>query len=459
MSKFNFSRLTPVSRAILSATIVCAVFFLIKIFIAPKLGGGMNNSKATIGSRDNSDVLLTLSGSSTLGSNMIPQIAKQFMSLELNAQNIVIKKINDKEVNIIGRIDGDEKQIVIKMNGSIAGLSDLQNQKADLAMLSGGGDNLTSGLVLNNIALDWLAVIVNKTNKVNSLTKTQVKDIFSGKITNWSQVGGDDSAIKIIIRDPTESGIWESFKQLTETTANLPASASLQKETKQMLHDIENAPQAIGLTSSSNIGSTRVLSLSDEGTQTLYPSPFSIQTEDYIFTRRLYLVNSSNNTDPLIKRFIAFCQSDEKGQKTVAETGFVNLNLHNTGDNVRVANAPPQYLEATNGAVRLPTTLHFHSGSAMPDEKTIDDMNRIMNIVLEPQNRQKQVILIGFTDNTGNPTQNLSLSTKRAQSIQAELAKFGLQSQAFGFGQALPIATNTTASGQNKNRRVEAWLK
>ena len=95
----------------------------------------------------------------------------------------------------------------------------------------------------------------------------------------------------------------------------------------------------------------------------------------------------------------------------------------------------------------------------MPDEKTIDDMNRIMNIVSEPQNRQKQVILIGFTDNTGNPTQNLSLSTKRAQSIQAELAKFGLQSQAFGFGQALPIATNTTASGQNKNRRVEAWLK
>jgi OmpA-OmpF porin, OOP family len=77
----------------------------------------------------------------------------------------------------------------------------------------------------------------------------------------------------------------------------------------------------------------------------------------------------------------------------------------------------------------------------------------------EPTSRQKQVELIGFTDNIGNPTQNLSLSTQRAQSIQTEFAKFGIKTEVYGFGQALPIATNTSGVGQNKNRRVEVWIK
>ena len=149
----------------------------------------------------------------------------------------------------------------------------------------------------------------------------------------------------------------------------------------------------------------------------------------------------------------------------VAEAGFVNLDLHteNTqfllNDKNAIANAPPQYLAATNGAKRLPTTLHFKSGSTTPDVRAADDIKRIISVLSEPQNRQKQVILIGFTDNVGNPAQNLTLSTQRAQSIQNEFAKFGLRTQVFGFGQALPVVNNETPANQNKNRRVEAWIK
>ena len=113
----------------------------------------------------------------------------------------------------------------------------------------------------------------------------------------------------------------------------------------------------------------------------------------------------------------------------------------------------------TNAAKRLPTTLHFQSGSKTPDVRATDDIKRIVNLLSEPSSRNKQVELIGFMDNVGNPTQNLTLSTERAQAIQTEFAKFGIKTEVFGFGQALPIAANTGAIGQNKNRRVEVWIK
>jgi outer membrane protein OmpA-like peptidoglycan-associated protein len=80
-------------------------------------------------------------------------------------------------------------------------------------------------------------------------------------------------------------------------------------------------------------------------------------------------------------------------------------------------------------------------------------------VLSSAENRQKSILLIGFTDNLGNPAKNITLSTQRAQSMQNEFAKFGVKTEIFGFGQALPIASNANPIGQDKNRRVEVWLK
>ena len=226
-----------------------------------------------------------------------------------------------------------------------------------------------------------------------------------------------------------------------------------------MLLDIATDPNAIGLMSSTEARETKILALSDDGTEALYPSVFTIKTEEYLFTRRLYLASFANNSNPYIRQFIDFCLADEHGQKIVAQTGFVNLNLHNTSTRTVSQNAPPQYLAATSGSKRSPTTLHFQSGSSTPDERATDDIKRIINVLAESENQQKKVIVIGFTDNTGSMSQNQGLSMSRAQHIQTEFQKYGIKSEVYGFGQALPIATNKSILGQNKNRRVEVWLK
>lgn len=451
--------LTPFSRALIAIAVVGGIFYFLKTkTVLNSSKSSSENADAVVAS--DAPVLMTISGSSTLGASAVPILAKQFMTAQLNATNVSVQKVNATETDVVGTINGDEKRIVITSEGSNEGINDINNKKADLAMLSGGVDNLPNNVQLENIALDGIAIIVNKSNKIRELTKAQVRDIFQGKITNWSQVGGSSGTINCLART-AKSGTFEAFKQLAleQSTNDMATSTTYFEDSKLLIKALELDPNAIGFTSFSNIGATNALGLSDEGTAVQYPSVFTIQTEDYCLTRRLYLACLATNTNPLIQQFIEFCEADDKGQKTIAETGFVNLNLHNEDTHATIANAPPQYLAATEGAKRLPTSLHFQSGNSRPDVRAEDDIKRVMNIISEPQNRQKQVILLGFTDNVGNPNQNLALSSQRAQSIQTEFAKFGIKTPVFGFGQALPIASNTTALGQNKNRRVEVWLK
>ena len=196
------------------------------------------------------------------------------------------------------------------------------------------------------------------------------------------------------------------------------------------------------------------------GVNTHYPSVFTIQTEDYLLTRRLELISKPATTNPNVARFMDFCNAADKGQAIIANKGFINMDLSHTYTPLEgMENAPPAYLAATENAKRLPTTLHFTSGSTQADERAVEDIKRIIKILAKPENRKKTVLLIGFTDNKGNPNQNIHLSIQRAQSIGTEFAKFGVSAETIGIGQALPIATNATAAGQNKNRRVEVWLK
>ncbi len=453
-------RLTPFSRLLITAAIVAGIFLSIKTFFASSSNSSDNaDSQAVLSASSGAEAILKLSGSSTLGAKMMPQIAQDFMRDELKASDIKLLQISDTEAEIVGTIGNKQQMISISTLGSMEGIADLTAQKADIALFSGNPEGINSAFTQAVIGLDGIAIITNNANKIKDLTKTQVADIFAGKINNWSQVGGESAAIVSYGRD-IKSGTSEAFKQMVFDNASivLPPSVTVFTDSKKLVQAIENEPNAIGFTSFSNIGNTQALGLSDLGTGVRNPSVFTIETEDYLLTRRLYLVAAANDNS-LTPRFIAYCNSNDKGQKTVASSGFVNMDLATKITQTVIADAPPAYLAATKEAMRLPTTLHFQQGSSQPDVRATEDLKRIMQTLSAPENRQKKVLLIGFTDNLGNPTQNISLSMQRAKSIQTEFAKFGVQVETTGFGQALPIASNATLQGKNKNRRVEVWIK
>jgi phosphate transport system substrate-binding protein len=121
--------------------------------------------------------------------------------------------------------------------------------------------------------------------------------------------------------------------------------------------------------------------------------------------------------------------------------------------------APSAYSRLIPQADRLSVDLRFRLGSSMLDPKALDDVKRIAN-VMGSEFRERGIMLIGFADSTGTRDVNLALSKRRAQAVADQVKQEGINPVLVtGFGQELPVADNSTPEGQEKNRRVEVWLR
>jgi phosphate transport system substrate-binding protein len=108
----------------------------------------------------------------------------------------------------------------------------------------------------------------------------------------------------------------------------------------------------------------------------------------------------------------------------------------------------------------LSVDFRFRTGSSQLDNKALDDLGRVTTYLASPTARGKQVILIGFADNTGDPRTNQTLSNERAKIVARQFSSRGvLAAVCTNFGSAVPVGSNETQEGRDKNRRVEVWLK
>src|SRR5690606_18183203 len=99
----------------------------------------------------------------------------------------------------------------------------------------------------------------------------------------------------------------------------------------------------------------------------------------------------------------------------------------------------------------------FEFGSDRIDNKGHRDLQRLVDYLL--RNPGRQVLLLGFTDSIGDPAKNLRLSEVRAELVSQQFMKLGVfPSLVAGFGDAVPVASNDTEEGRNRNRRVEVWV-
>ncbi|GHT47957.1 phosphate ABC transporter substrate-binding protein [Endomicrobiia bacterium] len=179
--------------------------------------------------------------------------------------------------------------------------------------------------------LDGLAVLVNKNNPVNKLTLGQLYDIFTGKITNWKAVGGEDRRIVILSRE-SNSGTHMFFKERVlrnndKISKNEFSEHSLMLSSSRAIHDeICQNPNALGYVSMGFI-SNKVKAISiavSEKREYVYPTPESVINKEYPISRPLYLYTNGSPQDN-VKMFIGYALSSA-GQKVVFETDFVPIN-------------------------------------------------------------------------------------------------------------------------------------
>jgi len=162
------------------------------------------------------------------------------------------------------------------------------------------------------IADDGIAVIVHKSNPVSNLTIDQIRDIFSGKIKNWKEVGGKDAKIIVVTREEG-SGTRGAFEEIVMGKAKITDSAIVQPSTGAVKTTVSQDENAIGYISLGVLDST-VKGVKVNGIE---PTEKNVKLGKYKI-KRPFLFLVSKNPSKVTKAFLDFVLSDE-GQAIVAK--------------------------------------------------------------------------------------------------------------------------------------------
>lgn len=138
--------------------------------------------------------------------------------------------------------------------GSGAGITGAADKTLDIGLSSRALKADETGVTGTTVALDGIAIIVNKDSKVEDLTVDQLKQMFTGEITNWSEVGGDDGEIVLVGRE-AGSGTRDGFESIVDVKDSCKYAQEL-TATGAVISAVEANPLAIGYASLSAIGDT-----------------------------------------------------------------------------------------------------------------------------------------------------------------------------------------------------------
>lgn len=149
--------------------------------------------------------------------------------------------------------DNQGVTVTYDATGSGTGIESVSNGSCDIGLASRALEQseIDSGLVATEVALDGIAIIVNADSPVADLTVEQIASIFTGEITNWSEVGGDDLEIACIGRE-AGSGTRDGFESVTGTEDACVLSQEL-TSTGAVISAVASSPNAIGYASLSAV--------------------------------------------------------------------------------------------------------------------------------------------------------------------------------------------------------------
>ncbi|NTU71757.1 MAG: phosphate ABC transporter substrate-binding protein [Coriobacteriia bacterium] len=222
--------------------------------------------------------------------------------------------------------ENPDTQVLVSGLGSSAGIEAVSAGTANVGTSSRDlkPEEEELGLVDTPIAYDGIAVIVSPANPVDGLTSEQLQDIFSGKITNWSDVGGADRDIQLVNRDEA-SGTREAFKKIVMGDVSFDPAAAVLPGTGQVRDVVARAPGAIGYISAGFVTprftNVKVKAIDVDG---VAPTEKNIGTSAYPVGRTLHFF-TKGTPEGVTKDFIDFVLSDDVQKGVVVDAGFIPI--------------------------------------------------------------------------------------------------------------------------------------
>lgn len=282
-------------------TLALALFLALAFFLQACDGG--ESAKSDVATSATPSNSLVLNGSTTV----LPLAQKAVDSFKKTHPNV--------NISLTGGGSG------IGMNALIDGISDIalssRNLKPEEKEKLGKKRMEVKEHV---VAWDGIVPVVHPSNPVKNLSIEQLKGIFSGKITDWKEVGGKPGPIEIISRDQS-SGTFEAWSELVMGDVPVATGAQSKSSSEMVFEAVAVKPNAIGYEGMGIAeGNPKIKPVSVEGQ---LASPANVLDKTYKIARPLYVFTRAN-TNPTVTEFVDFMLSAE-GQGFVKEAKFVAI--------------------------------------------------------------------------------------------------------------------------------------
>ncbi len=211
-------------------------------------------------------------------------------------------------------------QLEAQYTGSTAGIEAVTSGKTMIGNSSRAlkDEEKEKGIVENIVAIDGIAMIVDTNNKVENLTKQQLVDIYTGKITNWKEVGGSDQPITVVGREAA-SGTRGAFEEILDIKDQCKYANEL-NETGAVVAKVSSTPGAIGYVSLDMI-TDQVKALKIDNVEA---KEETIKDGSYTLQRPFVMATKGEIKDQpeTVKAVFDFINSD-KGQAVIEKVGLV----------------------------------------------------------------------------------------------------------------------------------------
>ena len=210
-------------------------------------------------------------------------------------------------------------RIDVQTGGSTRGITDARAGVAQIGMVSRALKPDESDLTAHTIALDGISMIIHRDNPIKSLTDQQIKDVYTGKITNWKQVGGEDKPIQVVNKAEGRSTL-ELFTSYFELENSDIQADVVIGDNQQGIKTVAANPTAIGYVS---IGTAEFEVENNTPIRLLPISGIEASTDNvknslFPLSRPLNLVTKGEVT-PAVQELIDFAQAAENKDLTIAQ--------------------------------------------------------------------------------------------------------------------------------------------
>jgi serine/threonine protein kinase/ABC-type phosphate transport system substrate-binding protein len=411
--------------------------------------------------------LFTMQGSGTIGVEAAPALVEGYF--RKRGASDVRREVGPKpdDLRIIATMPQGVETVFVRSEGTSGGFQCLGERTCEIAMaareihddeaallIAKGNADPRSLASEHVIGLDGVAVVVNASSSIRALERTQIAALYNGSIGDWSGVGRVPGGPVSLISHERGSGTFDVFESLVLNGQPLSSTVRMLPDNAKIEGTVAVEPNAIGFLGMAFVRASRALAIGDRGVIPMVPSPFTVTTERYLLSRRLYFYTPAQPS-PHVLEFMDYVLSSE-GQRAMRTSGFIDLD-------VSVKNAEPcerctaRYASVTKKARRLSLDFRFRGATKQLDARAVRDVDRVVRFLRE--HATSKILLVGFCDSTGEQKADKARSRELAQAVDAELAARGVRASVIdGFGGEMPIASNANDWGRSKNRRVEIWV-